>query len=106
MNPHVGVALRRYFGWARRERLRDDDPTDAVGAPRRHAEVLGLRWGDIDLEGRTYTYEGKGGRSERRELAHPLAAATERWATRSLADRRPEALVFPGRWPVAPVSPS
>ena len=71
----------------------------------RHAEVLRLCWGDIDLDGRTYTYEGKGGRSERRELAPELAAATERWAARSLADRRPDALVVLGRWPVAPVSP-
>lgn len=43
-------------------------------------EVLRLRWEDIDLEEGSYTYEGKGGKSERRELVPELIAATERWA--------------------------
>jgi integrase len=42
---------------------------------RRHAEVLWLRWEDVDLEGGTYTYEGKGGKSERRELVPELVEA-------------------------------
>jgi integrase/recombinase XerC len=143
------AALRRYFGWARREGLVGDDPTEGVGAPRRHPyrdvralsaeeasrllgaiptaslsglrlwtltlwwlvtgrrhhEVLWLRWGDLDLEGRTYTYEGKGGRSERRQLAPELVEATGRWATASGAARRPEELLFPGRWADQPVTP-
>jgi integrase len=71
---------------------------------RRHAEVLRLRWDDIDLEGGTYTYEGKGGKSERRELVPQLVKATERWAQVTAPGRRREALVFPGRWDDAPVS--
>jgi integrase len=38
--------------------------------------VLWLRWEDVDLEGGgTYTYEGKGGKSERRELVPELVEA-------------------------------
>jgi integrase len=37
------------------------------------AEVIGLRAGDLSLEGETafYTYRGKGGKRRRRELPHP-----------------------------------
>jgi integrase/recombinase XerD len=72
---------------------------------RRHAEVLRLRWEDVDLESGTYTYEGKSGKSERRELVPELVAVTERWARVSAPDRRSSALVFPGRWEDEPVSP-
>ena len=44
---------------------------------RRHAEVLWLRWEDVDLETArdVYTDEGKGGKSERRELVPELVEA-------------------------------
>jgi integrase/recombinase XerD len=70
-----------------------------------HAEVLRLRWEYIDLEERSYTYEGKGGKSERRELVSELVEVTERWARASAPDMPPTALVFPGRWADEPVSP-
>jgi integrase/recombinase XerC len=40
---------------------------------RRRAEVIGLRAGDLSLEGETayYAYRGKGGKQGRRELPHP-----------------------------------
>jgi integrase/recombinase XerC len=40
---------------------------------RRRAEVIGLRAGDLSLEGETtfYAYRGKGGKRGRRELPHP-----------------------------------
>ena len=72
---------------------------------RRHHEVLWLRWGDVDLENGTYTYEGKGGKSERRELVPELAAATEQWARCMRATREPGALLFAGRWADQPVTP-
>jgi integrase/recombinase XerD len=72
---------------------------------RRHAEVLRLRWEDVDLEGSSYIYEGKGGKSERRELVPDLVEVVERWARVSAPGRAPEALVFPGRWEDEPVSP-
>jgi integrase/recombinase XerC len=44
---------------------------------RRRAEVMGLRAGDISLEGETpfYSYRGKGGKRGRRELPAPAYAA-------------------------------
>ncbi len=44
---------------------------------RRRAEVIGLRAGDISLEGETpfYSYRGKGGKTGRRELPAPAYAA-------------------------------
>jgi site-specific recombinase XerD len=51
---------------------------------RRRAEVLGLRAGDISLEGETvfYAYRGKGGKRGRRELPRPAYLAI----CRTLAD--------------------
>jgi site-specific recombinase XerD len=51
---------------------------------RRRAEVIGLRAGDLSLEGETvfYTYRGKGGKRGRRELPRPAHAAI----LRTLAD--------------------
>jgi integrase/recombinase XerC len=44
---------------------------------RRRAEVIGLRAGDLGLEGETvyYSYRGKGGKRGRRELPHPAYEA-------------------------------
>ena len=46
---------------------------------RRRAEVIGLRAGDISLEGETpyYTYRGKGGKRGRRELPGPVYTALQ-----------------------------
>jgi integrase/recombinase XerC len=51
---------------------------------RRRAEVIGLRAGDVTLEGETafYSYRGKGGKRGRRELPRPAYAAI----LRTLAD--------------------
>jgi site-specific recombinase XerD len=47
---------------------------------RRRAEVIGLRAGDLSLEGETvfYAYRGKGGKVGRRELPHPAYDAIRR----------------------------
>ncbi len=44
---------------------------------RRRAEVIGLRAGDLSIEGETcfYSYRGKGGKRGRRELPHPAYEA-------------------------------
>src|SRR5664280_1430327 len=44
---------------------------------RRRAEVIGLRAGDLSVEGETcfYAYRGKGGKRGRRELPHPALKA-------------------------------
>jgi site-specific recombinase XerD len=44
---------------------------------RRRAEVIGLRAGDLSIEGETcfYAYRGKGGKRGRRELPHPAFEA-------------------------------
>src|ERR1035437_2626164 len=44
---------------------------------RRRAEVIGLRAGDLSVEGETcfYSYRGKGGKRGRRELPHPAYEA-------------------------------
>jgi integrase/recombinase XerC len=44
---------------------------------RRRAEVIGLKAGDLSLEGETtfYSYRGKGGKRGRRELPHPAYEA-------------------------------
>jgi integrase len=44
---------------------------------RLRAEVIGLRAGDLSLEGETvfYAYRGKGGKRGRRELPHPAFEA-------------------------------
>jgi integrase/recombinase XerC len=44
---------------------------------RRRAEVIGLRAGDLSIEGQTciYSYRGKGGKRGRRELPHPAYEA-------------------------------
>src|SRR5450759_2657031 len=62
---------------------------------RRRAEVIGLRAGDLSLEGETvfYSYRGKGGKSGRRELPRPAHAAIQR----TLADAGKElATMDPG----------
>ena len=57
---------------------------------RRRAEVIGLRAGDLSVEGETvfYAYRGKGGKRGRRELPRPAYDAI----TRSLADCVPVAM--------------
>jgi integrase/recombinase XerC len=62
---------------------------------RRRAEVIGLRAGDLSLEGNTvfYSYRGKGGKRGRRELPRPAYAAI----LRTLADSGKElATMDPG----------
>jgi site-specific recombinase XerD len=62
---------------------------------RRRAEVIGLRAGDLSLEGETvfYSYRGKGGKRGRRELPRPAYAAI----LRTLADAGTElATMDPG----------
>ena len=66
---------------------------------RRRAEVIGLRAGDLSLEGETafYTYRGKGGKRGRRELPRPAYDAL--WATLTdagltLATMAPEASLW------------
>lgn len=62
---------------------------------RRRAEVIGLRAGDITVEGDTayYAYRGKGGKRGRRELARPVLEAI----TTTLADAGKElATMDPG----------
>jgi site-specific recombinase XerD len=62
---------------------------------RRRAEVIGLRAGDLSLEGETvfYSYRGKGGKRGRRELPRPAHAAI----LRTLADAGKElATMDPG----------
>src|SRR5665811_1578770 len=73
-------------------RLLDVVPDTAVGrrdrailltlvlTGRRRAEVIGLRAGDLSLEGETvfYSYRGKGGKRGRRELPHPAYEAIGR----------------------------
>jgi hypothetical protein len=62
---------------------------------RRRAEVIGLRAGDLSLEGETvfYAYRGKGGKRGRRELPHPAyeaVCATLADAGKELATMAPE----------------
>jgi integrase len=66
---------------------------------RRRAEVLGLRAGDLSLEGETvfYAYRGKGGKRGRRELprpAHKAICATLADPGRDLATMEPEASLW------------
>ena len=72
---------------------------------RRRAEVLSLRWGDLDLEEGTYVYVGKGGKSQRRPLLPILREETVAYADGWGLSQEPEAFVFPGRYPDQPVSP-
>ncbi len=70
---------------------------------RRRAEVIGLRAGDLSLEGETvfYSYRGKGGKTGRRELPQPAYAAI----LQSLADAGKEpATMDPGEslWQAGP----
>jgi site-specific recombinase XerD len=62
---------------------------------RRRAEVIGLRAGDLSLEGETvfYAYRGKGGKRGRRELPHPAyeaISATLADASKKLVAMAPE----------------
>jgi integrase len=52
-------------------------PLTLVLTGRRRAEVIGLRAGDLSLEGETcfYADRGKGGKRGRRELPHPAFEA-------------------------------
>ncbi|MEX1172011.1 MAG: tyrosine-type recombinase/integrase, partial [Chloroflexota bacterium] len=66
---------------------------------RRRAEVIGLRAGDITIEGETafYRYRGKGGKTGRRELPAPAYAALRSTLTDlglSLAEMDPEASLW------------
>ncbi len=69
---------------------------------RRRAEVLGLRAGDLILQGDAvqYTYRGKGGKTGRRELPRPafdaIEAALAAWGLR-LADLAPDAPLWPSK---------
>jgi integrase/recombinase XerC len=70
---------------------------------RRRAEVIGLRAGDLSLEGETcfYAYRGKGGKRGRRELPHPAyeaICATLADAGKELAAMAPEESL----WQAAP----
>ncbi len=75
------------------------------GGRRRRAEVLSLRWGDLDLEEGTYVYVGKGGKAQRRPLLPVLRDETVGYAEQWALSREPEAFVFPGRYADQPVSP-
>jgi site-specific recombinase XerC len=62
---------------------------------RRRSEVIGMRAGDLSLEGETvfYSYRGKGGKRGRRELPHPAyeaICATLADASKELATMAPE----------------
>lgn len=72
---------------------------------RRRAEVLSLRWGDLDLEEGTYVYVGKGGKSQRRPLLPVLRDETIGYAEQWMLLREREAFVFPGRYADQAVSP-
>jgi integrase len=66
---------------------------------RRRAEVIGLRAGDLSLEGETafYSYRGKGGKRGRRELPRPAYEAITRTledAGKELAAMDPEASLW------------
>jgi integrase/recombinase XerC len=66
---------------------------------RRRAEVIGLRAGDISIEGETvfYSYRGKGGKRGRRELPLPAYLAIQRTladAGTDLATMNPEASLW------------
>jgi integrase/recombinase XerD len=142
------AAIRRYFRWAVRERLRETDPTEEIRLPsrepyrdvtalsaeeartllaaiptgtlpgdrlrclvlwyllsgRRRAEVLSLRWGDLDLEDETYVYVGKGGKSQRRPLLPVLRDETVAYAEQWLLSREGDAFVFPGRYQDQPIN--
>jgi integrase/recombinase XerC len=59
---------------------------------RRRAEVIGLRAGDLSIEGETcfYAYRGKGGKRGRRELPHPAFEAIR--ATLADAGKEPASM--------------
>lgn len=143
------AALRRYYRWAVRERLRGDDPSAGIElrsadpyrdvralsaddarrfldgiatdttdgqrlrclclwyllSGRRRAEIVQLRWGDLDLENMTYTYMRKGGHRERRPLLPVLRDATLAYAAACQVSRRDDRPVFPGRVSAEPISP-
>ena len=70
---------------------------------RRRSEILNLRWGDLDLECGFYRYTGKGGKERQRALPAPAQQAILAYARASGLGRKPEEVVFAGRWRDQPV---
>jgi integrase/recombinase XerC len=88
--PRAVQSVARGYGADKVRRLLAVVPADTVAGRRdrailltlvltgrRRAEVIGLRAGDLSLEGETcfYAYRGKGGKRGRRELPHPAYEA-------------------------------
>jgi integrase/recombinase XerC len=88
--PRSVQSVARGYSADEVRRLLDVVPTDTVAGQRdrailltlvltgrRRAEVIGLRAGDLSVEGETcfYSYRGKGGKRGRRELPHPAYEA-------------------------------
>jgi len=88
--PRAIQSLARGYGADEVRRLLAVVPADTVAGRRdrailltlvltgrRRAEVIGLRAGDLSIEGETcfYSYRGKGGKRGRRELPHPAYEA-------------------------------
>lgn len=71
---------------------------------RRRAEIVELRWGDLDLDNLTYAYTRKGGQRERRPLLPALRDATLAYAEACDVSRRDDRPVFPGRFSAEPIS--
>lgn len=72
---------------------------------RRRAEIVRLRWGDLDVENLTYMYTRKGGQRERRPLLPVLRDVTLDYARECELSRQAERPVFPGRFRTHPISP-
>jgi site-specific recombinase XerD len=106
--PAAGSRLPRVLGRAEIDALLDDPPArvdgdpgavrlrdDAVlevlyGSGLRVAELCGLRTADVDLNRRTVTVWGKGGKQRQVPISRPAAEAIARWTTQGR-----EALVGP-----------
>jgi site-specific recombinase XerD len=88
--PRAIQSVARGYGAEEVRRLLTAVPQDTVAGRRdraillvlvltgrRRAEVIGLRAGDLSIEGETcfYAYRGKGGKRGRRELPHPAYEA-------------------------------
>ncbi len=78
----------------------------AILTAARSGEVLGARWGEIDMEARTWTVPAarmKVGREHRVPLAEPTLALLHRLATLR-EDADPSGFLFPGAAPGKPLS--